>query len=137
MTKVLVIEDDPAILRGLVDNLKFEGYEVHAATDGEAGYRYQQTHKPDLIVLDLMLPRMSGLELCKKLRANPTACSGWTSARMITSRNLSRSGSWPREFAPCFDGLKTRPSFPMSFVSAVCKWIFAVMRRSEMENASK
>lgn len=69
MTKVLVIEDDPAILRGLVDNLQFEGYEVHAATDGEAGYRYQQTHKPDLIVLDLMLPRMSGLELCKKLRA--------------------------------------------------------------------
>jgi DNA-binding response OmpR family regulator len=69
MTKVLVIEDDPAISRGLVDNLKFEGYEVHSAKDGEEGYRFQQSHKPDLIVLDLMLPKMSGLELCKKLRA--------------------------------------------------------------------
>ncbi len=68
MTKVLVVEDDQAILRGLVDNLKYEGYEVYAAADGETGYKYQQAHKPDLIVLDLMLPGMSGLELCKKLR---------------------------------------------------------------------
>jgi DNA-binding response OmpR family regulator len=67
--KVLVIEDDPAILRGLADNLKFEKYEVVTATDGEAGYRLQRSENPDLIVLDLMLPRMSGLELCRKLRA--------------------------------------------------------------------
>jgi len=69
MTKVLVVEDDPAILRGLADNLRFEGYDVQTAADGEEAYRAQRVHKPDLIVLDLMLPRMSGLELCKKLRA--------------------------------------------------------------------
>jgi DNA-binding response OmpR family regulator len=69
VTRVLVIEDDPAILRGLTDNLQFEGYEVMTAADGESGYRVQQNRKPDLIVLDLMLPRMSGLELCRKLRA--------------------------------------------------------------------
>ncbi len=82
MTKVLVIEDDPAILRGLVDNLKFEGYEVHTASDGEAGYRNQKICEPDLIVLDLMLPRMSGLELCKKLRAEGTQ----TPILMLTAR---------------------------------------------------
>jgi DNA-binding response OmpR family regulator len=69
MNKVLVIEDDAAILRGLADNLIHEGYEVATATNGEAGYSLQKTQKPDLIILDLMLPRMSGLELCRKLRS--------------------------------------------------------------------
>jgi DNA-binding response OmpR family regulator len=69
MTKVLIVEDDPAILRGLADNLRFEKYEVLTAMDGEAGYKLQRSESPDLIVLDLMLPRMSGLELCRKLRA--------------------------------------------------------------------
>lgn len=68
MIKVLVVEDDPAILRGLADNLRFEGYEVFTAPDGEAGARQQKTHKPDLIVLDLMMPRLGGLELCRRLR---------------------------------------------------------------------
>ena len=68
MTKVLIVEDDPAILRGLADNLRFEKYDVLTATDGEAGYNLQHAQNPDLIVLDLMLPRMTGLELCRKLR---------------------------------------------------------------------
>jgi len=69
MTKVLVVEDDPAILRGLADNLRFEKYDVVTATDGEAAYKLHRSENPDLIVLDLMLPRVSGLELCRKLRA--------------------------------------------------------------------
>jgi len=68
MTKVLVVEDDPGILRTVADNLRFEQYEVVTATDGETGYALQQREQPDLIVLDLMLPRMSGLDLCRKLR---------------------------------------------------------------------
>jgi DNA-binding response OmpR family regulator len=69
MSKVLVIEDDAAILRGLADNLVHEGYEVVTATTGETGYSLQKSQNPDLIILDLMLPRMSGLELCRKLRS--------------------------------------------------------------------
>jgi DNA-binding response OmpR family regulator len=69
MTKrVLVVEDDPAIMRGLADNLKFERYEVLTANDAETAWRLQHTEKADLIVLDVMLPRMSGLELCRRLR---------------------------------------------------------------------
>jgi DNA-binding response OmpR family regulator len=68
MNRVLIVEDDPAILRTLVDNLKFEKHDVLTATDGETAYKLQHSHHPDLIVLDLMLPRMSGLELCRKLR---------------------------------------------------------------------
>ncbi len=70
MTKVLVIEDDPGILRTVADNLRFEKYDVITAIDGETAYRIQQQHQPDLIVLDLMLPRMSGQDLCRKLRAD-------------------------------------------------------------------
>jgi DNA-binding response OmpR family regulator len=66
--KILVIEDDPAILRGIADNLRFEGYDVVTAQDGETGGRLQKTHRPDLIVLDLMLPRLGGLDLCRRLR---------------------------------------------------------------------
>ena len=69
MSVVLVIEDEPAILRGLADNLQFEGYEVLTAADGESGYDLLRTRKPDLVILDLMLPRMSGLDVCRKARA--------------------------------------------------------------------
>jgi DNA-binding response OmpR family regulator len=69
MTKVLVVEDDPGILRTVADNLRFEQYDVATATDGETAYALYEKEQPDLIVLDLMLPRMSGLELCRKLRA--------------------------------------------------------------------
>ncbi len=69
MSKVLVVEDDPGILRTVADNLRFEQYDVITAADGETAYALQQQQPLDLIVLDLMLPRMSGLELCRRLRA--------------------------------------------------------------------
>jgi DNA-binding response OmpR family regulator len=68
MSTVLIVEDDPAILRGLADNLKYESYEVLTAADGDSGYRMARERKPDLIILDLMLPKMSGYEVCRKLR---------------------------------------------------------------------
>jgi DNA-binding response OmpR family regulator len=80
---ILAVEDDPAILRGLSDNLRFEGYDVITATDGETGYKLQAEKKPDLILLDLMLPRMSGLEFCRKLRGEGIQ----TPILMLTARS--------------------------------------------------
>jgi DNA-binding response OmpR family regulator len=68
MNRILVVEDDPAILRGLRDNLAFESYEVLTAADGETGERLVQEKSPDLIILDLMLPKLSGYELCRRIR---------------------------------------------------------------------
>ena len=68
MTRVLVVEDDASIRRGLVTNLETEGYQVLSTADGADGYRLVQDQSPDLVVLDLMLPSLSGYELCKKLR---------------------------------------------------------------------
>lgn len=68
MKRILIVEDDLAILRGLKDNLEFEAYEVLTAEDGEHGYAVLKEKKPDLVILDLMLPKMSGYEICRKVR---------------------------------------------------------------------
>jgi len=65
---VLVVEDDPALLRGLNDNLATAGYSVLTAEDGETGLSVAVDDKPDLIVLDIMLPKMNGYEVCRRLR---------------------------------------------------------------------
>jgi len=82
MTRILVVEDDPAILRGLSDNLRLESYEVVTAGDGEAGDRLAHEAQPDLIVLDLMLPKLSGYELCRRLRSGGLT----TPILMLTAR---------------------------------------------------
>jgi DNA-binding response OmpR family regulator len=66
--RILVVEDDVAIAYGLQKNLQFEGYEVLVATDGESGLKKAVDSRPDLIVLDVMLPRMNGFEICETLR---------------------------------------------------------------------
>ena len=69
MSTILVIEDDPAILETVSYNLRREGHEVITAADGQAGLRLARESDLDLIVLDLMLPRMSGLDVCRVVRA--------------------------------------------------------------------
>lgn len=70
MTKrILVVDDEPQMLLGLRDNLELEGYEVLTAADGEQGLAKALALRPDLVILDLMLPRKSGLEVCRDLRA--------------------------------------------------------------------
>jgi DNA-binding response OmpR family regulator len=67
--KILVVEDEPAMVAGLRDNFEFEGYDVITARDGVEGLERALDESPDLVVLDVMMPRMSGLEVCKQLRA--------------------------------------------------------------------
>ena len=71
--KILVVEDDPAIRLGLEKNLSFEGYEVVTAKDGEAGLEAAFSERPDLIVLDLMLPGVNGYEICRQVRKHDAA----------------------------------------------------------------
>jgi len=67
--RILVVEDEPNMVAGLRDNFEFEGYEVITAGDGIEGLRRALEESPDLVVLDVMMPRLSGLEVCKQLRA--------------------------------------------------------------------
>ena len=66
--RVLVVEDEEALLLGLEENLKYEGYEVYTAKDGADALEQAAAHAPELILLDVMLPRMSGYEVCRTLR---------------------------------------------------------------------
>jgi len=68
METILIIEDDATMLRGLKDNFEFKGYRVLTATDGEEGLEAALSHKPDLIVLDIMLPKINGYEVCRLIR---------------------------------------------------------------------
>lgn len=66
--KVLVIEDDPALMFGLKENLEMSGYQVHTAIDGELGLSLARKERPDLIILDIMLPSLNGFQICQELR---------------------------------------------------------------------
>lgn len=69
MKKILIVEDDKALVRGLMDALKSENFDVLSAGDGSVAYDLAKKEKLDLIVLDLILPGMNGLDVCRKLRA--------------------------------------------------------------------
>jgi len=68
-TRILIVEDEPAMVAGLRDNFEYEGYEVISAGDGAEGLKRALSDNPDLVVLDVMMPRMSGLDVCKQLKA--------------------------------------------------------------------
>ena len=68
METILIVEDDPTMLRGLKDNFEFKGYRVVTAADGEDGLNAALNEKPDLIILDIMLPKINGYEVCRLIR---------------------------------------------------------------------
>ena len=68
MSRLLVVEDDPAILRGLRDNLTLESHDVATAMDGESGLQMARDGGFDLVILDVMLPKLSGFDVCRRLR---------------------------------------------------------------------
>jgi len=70
--RILVVEDDPSILRGMELNLAMEGYKIRTAPDGEEGLRLARAERPDLLIVDLMLPRLGGMELIREFRKDDT-----------------------------------------------------------------
>ena len=83
MAKVLIIEDEPNMVLGLKDSCEYEGYEVCVARDGKEGLEKASTEKPDIILLDVMLPVMSGIDVCRTLRARGIE----TPILMLTARS--------------------------------------------------
>jgi two-component system response regulator MprA len=83
---VLIVEDDPAVRESLERSLAFEGYDVVTADDGQAGLAAIGHHRPDVVVLDLQLPRLDGLEVLRRLRASGDAVP----VLMLTAREGTR-----------------------------------------------
>ena len=86
MKKVLFVEDESALQKALTDILTRAGYKVISALDGEIGLRLAKSEKPDLILLDIILPRLDGFEVLKRLKENP----GLKEIPVIVLTNLER-----------------------------------------------
>jgi len=71
LIKILIVDDEPDILEFLQYNLHKEGYKVFTASDGEEGIKLAEQEKPHLIILDIMMPKMDGVEVCRQLRIKP------------------------------------------------------------------
>ena len=83
MKRILVIEDEPQMLLGLRDNLELEGYDVQTAADGDEGLSKASSAPPDLVILDVMLPKRNGFDVCRELRARNVS----TPIVMLTARS--------------------------------------------------
>jgi DNA-binding response OmpR family regulator len=68
MPRILIVDDEPAMVRGLEDNLRFEGYQTLSAGDGKRGLELALSEAPDLVLLDVMMPGLSGWDVCRELR---------------------------------------------------------------------
>lgn len=90
MAHILVIEDEPSVAIALRDSLESEGHTTEVAADGGAGFQRASAENFDLILLDLMLPKMSGLEICQRLRAAEIE----TPIIMLTARSASSDAAF-------------------------------------------
>lgn len=86
MQKILVVDDEPSIVRPLAFILKKSGYTVITASDGEEGLYMAQTERPDLIFLDVMMPKKNGYEVCQELKNDPDLQS--TYIIILTARGV-------------------------------------------------
>ena len=121
-----MIDDEPQMLLGLRDNLELDGYEVVTATDGEEGLHLARSTRPDLVILDLMLPRRSGLDVCRELRAHADP----TPIIMLTARSQETDKVLGLELGA--DDYLTKPFS----ISELLARIRAVLRRASASGAA-
>jgi two-component system alkaline phosphatase synthesis response regulator PhoP len=121
-TKILIVDDEPDILEFLTYNLEKEGYVVYSASDGQAGLEKAIETQPDLIILDIMMPKMDGVEVCRLLRQNTDFDE--TLIAFLTAREEDYSQIAALEVGG--DDYITKPLKPRVFVSRVK----ALLRRS-------
>ena len=120
--KVLVVEDEQSIITLLAYNLEQAGYQVLKAMDGETGKRMAMTESPDIIILDLMLPKLDGIEICKILRQNKIM----TPILMLTAKDEEFDKVLGLELGA--DDYMTKPFSPREVIARVK----ALLRRAGM-----
>ena len=124
-TKILIVDDEPDILEFLKYNLDKEGYQVRTANDGTEGIEIAEEFLPDLIILDIMMPKMDGVEVCRNLRGN--AAFDKTLIAFLTAREEDYSQIAALDVGG--DDYITKPIKPRVFLSR----IKALLRRSERQ----
>ena len=125
MQKILIVDDESDILEFLTYNLKKEGYEVHTASNGREGLELAQKLIPQLIVLDIMMPEMDGVEVCRRIRTIPELDKSVIA--FLTAKNEDLSQINALEVGG--DDYITKPIKPQVFASR----IKALLRRTNVE----
>ena len=125
MSKVLIVEDEANIRQLVKYNLEKESFQVLEAEDGLLGLRLAKAEKPDLVLLDLMLPQMDGLEVCRSLKGNPATAA--LPIIMLTAKSEEIDKVIGLELGA--DDYMTKPFSPRELVARVK----AVLRRSQKE----
>jgi phosphate regulon transcriptional regulator PhoB len=123
---ILVIDDEKDLIELVRYNLEKEGFDVIAASDGQSGLEVVKRHRPDLVVLDLMMPGLDGLQVCQRLRADPR--SGHIPVIMLTAKATEADRVVGLELGA--DDYITKPFSPREVVARVK----AVLRRSTPEH---
>jgi DNA-binding response OmpR family regulator len=113
--RILIADDEPNIVVSLEFLMKREGFEVVTATDGEAALAALASTPPDLVLLDIMLPRMNGFEVCQRIRANPA----WRDVKVLMLSAKGRDTEVAKGLALGADAYVTKPFSTKDLVAQV------------------
>jgi DNA-binding response OmpR family regulator len=114
-SRVLLVDDEPNILLSLEFLMKREGYEVVTAADGEGALRALGERVPDLVVLDVMLPKLNGFEVCQRIRSEPA----WRGVRVLMLTAKGRETEMKRGLELGADAYVTKPFSTRELVAEV------------------
>ncbi len=116
MTKrILIVDDEPNIVVSLEFLMKREGFEVAVAGDGEAALRAVEAKMPDLVLLDIMLPKKNGFEVCQTIRANPE----WQAVKIVMLTAKGRDTEVAKGTALGADAYMTKPFSTKDLIAQV------------------
>lgn len=113
--RILIADDEPNIVVSLEFLMKREGFDVQVATDGEAALQAIAAHMPDLVLLDVMLPKKDGFEVCQHIRAN----AAWQSIKVVMLTAKGRDTEVSKGLALGADAYMTKPFSTRDLVAQV------------------
>ncbi|TRZ54881.1 MAG: response regulator [Rhodocyclaceae bacterium] len=113
--KILIVDDEPNIVISLEFLMKREGFRVFVAVDGEDALKKIAEIQPDLVLLDVMMPKKSGFDVCQEVRANPA----WTSIRIVMLTAKGRDTEVQKGLALGADAYVTKPFSTRELISTV------------------
>jgi DNA-binding response OmpR family regulator len=114
-SRILIADDEPSIVISLEYLMKREGYEVSVAADGEAALAAVAARPPDLVILDVMMPKLNGFEVCQRLRAEPA----WRGVRILMLTAKGRESELQKGLALGADAYVTKPFSTRDLVAEV------------------
>ena len=114
-TRILIAEDEPSIVASLDFLMRRAGFETRHAPDGPAALAQLEQFRPDLVILDLMLPRVSGLDVCRRIREHPQ----WRATRVLMLTARSGAAEVTRGLGAGADDYMTKPFSTQELVSRV------------------